>query len=46
MGGKGPIMVAIKTEPEIQNTPIWERPWGATRRTPAAIKDLAQALRR
>ena len=46
MGAKGPVMVAIKTEPEIQNTPIRERPRGATRRTPEAIKDLVQALRR
>ncbi len=46
MGAKGPVMVANKAKPEIQNAPIWERPRGATRRTPEAIKDLAQALRR
>ena len=46
MGAKGPVMGANKAEPEIQNAPIWERPRGAARRTPEAIKDLAHALRR
>ena len=46
MDGKGPVLVSIKTEPEIENTPIWERTRGATRRTPEAIKDLMQALGR
>ncbi len=37
IGAKGPAMVAFKTEPEIQNTPIREQPRGATRRTPEAV---------
>ena len=44
MDDKEPVLVSIKTEPEIENTPIWERSRGAARRTPEAIKELMRAL--
>jgi sulfopyruvate decarboxylase subunit beta len=43
MNASGPVLVSIKTEPEIENEPIWARP-RTTRRMPEAIKDLTQAL--
>lgn len=44
MSSRGPVLVSLKTEPEVENTPIWERP--RTRRTPEAIKELMRALSR
>jgi sulfopyruvate decarboxylase subunit beta len=43
MSARGPVLVSIKTEPEVENTPIWERP-RASRRTTDAIRDLVAAL--
>lgn len=43
MNTSGPIMVALKSVPEIDPVPINERP--PTRRLPAAIKELAAELK-
>ena len=42
MDAKGPVMIAIKAEPIIEEAPINQRP--PRRRTPEAIKELAKAL--
>ncbi|MCI0440418.1 MAG: thiamine pyrophosphate-dependent enzyme [Chloroflexi bacterium] len=39
---RGPVLVALNVEPEIQTLPIGQRP--RTRRTPQAIKDFHKAL--
>jgi hypothetical protein len=44
-GTKGPVLVSLKTEPEIENTPIQLRP-RSSRRTPQAIKELKETLSR
>lgn len=44
-GAKGPVLVSLKTEPEIENTPIQLRP-RSSRRTPQAIKELKETLSR
>ena len=44
MDGKGPVLVSIKTEPEIENRPIWERAKTRNPRTPQAVKTVAKAL--
>ena len=44
MGAKGPVFVTLKTEPEIENTPVNLRPRGRVRRTPEVIGDVRQAL--
>ena len=44
MGAKGPVLVSLKTEPEIENTPVNLRPRGRVRRTPEVIGDVRQAL--
>lgn len=45
LGSRGPVLVSLKTVPEVENTPIWARPRRA-RRTPEAMKDVMEALRR
>ena len=40
---KGPVLICLKTEPEIENRPIGERP-RARRRITDAIKDLVRIL--
>ena len=45
MGTRGPVLVSIKTEPEIETLPIHERPRGRTRRTPEVITDVIEALK-
>ena len=42
MNAQGPILVAIKSDPEVQDLPIDQRP--RSRRTPQAIKEFKQAL--
>ena len=44
MDGKAPVLVSIKTEPEIENRPIWERAKTRTPRTPQAVKTVSKAL--
>ena len=44
MDGKGPVLVSIKTEPEIENRPIWERAKTRNPRTPQAVKTVSKAL--
>ena len=44
MSATGPVLVSLKTEPEVENTPLNLRPRGRARRTPEAIKDVRQAL--
>ena len=46
MNAKGPVLVCLKTVPEVENTPIRVRPRGSIRRTPDAIKGVIQALQR
>ena len=46
MGATGPVLVSLKTEPEIENTPLNLRPRSRARRTPEAIKEVKQALAR
>ena len=46
MSATGPVLVALKTEPEIENTPVNLRPRGRVRRTPEIIKDVKEALAR
>jgi phosphonopyruvate decarboxylase len=43
MNSKGPVMIAIKAEPIVETLPLSERP--RRRRTPQAIKELAETLR-
>ena len=40
---RGPVMIALKSEPVIENTPQEMRP-RVTRRTPQAIKELKETL--
>ena len=44
MSATGPVLVSLKTEPEVENTPLNLRPRGRVRRTPEVIKDIKQAL--
>ena len=46
MSARGPVLVSLKTKPEIENTPINLRPRSRARRTPEIIKDVKQALAR
>ena len=44
MSAPGPVMVCIKTDPAIINTPSWPYPLGTIRFEPVAIKEVARAL--
>ena len=42
MSSPGPVLVSIKIEAEVENTPIWDRP--PIRRTPDAIGGVIESL--
>jgi len=44
LSAKGPVLASIKTEPEIENRPIWARPKEMMPSTVEAIKGLRQML--
>ena len=44
MSAPGPVMVCIKTDPAIINTPSWPYPLGTIRFEPVAMKEVARAL--
>ena len=46
MNAKGPVLVCLKTVPEVENLPIGLRPRGITRRPEDAIKGIFEELNR